>query len=213
MTRGIRATVTFSDPTVCPIADLSAAADTTIESVATSVAPADGSGSVTEFTADAPDLHGHGHDVTRVFSHGAHHRYRVPHDGTVGCPCERLGAHGCPVARYTARDGALTLVFHAADYDELQTVVDDLRDRYPEMSVQRFVRSPPRPADSDAVMVERGKLTTRQLEVLETADEMGYFERPRRTNATGIAAELDIHPSTFREHLAAAESKLLEDIL
>lgn len=42
---------------------------------------------------------------------------------------------------------------------------------------------------------------------------MGYFERPRRANATEVADVLDINPSTFSEHLAAAESKLIEDVL
>jgi predicted DNA binding protein len=49
--------------------------------------------------------------------------------------------------------------------------------------------------------------------VLETAHEMGYFERPRRANGTEVAAALDIDPSTFSEHLAAAQRKLLRDVL
>ncbi len=61
--------------------------------------------------------------------------------------------------------------------------------------------------------MDRGRLTARQREVLETAFEMGYFERPRRANATEVAAELGIGPSTFREHVSAAETKLLEDVL
>jgi len=81
------------------------------------------------------------------------------------------------------------------------------------MNVKRFVRSPVEESSHDHVLVDRGKLTERQLEVLDTAYEMGYFERSRRTNATAVAAALDIDPSTFREHLAAAESKLLEDVL
>ena len=63
------------------------------------------------------------------------------------------------------------------------------------------------------MFVNRGKLTDRQREVLQTAYKMGYFERPKRANATEIAAELDISQSTFTEHLVTAQRKILEDVL
>ena len=65
----------------------------------------------------------------------------------------------------------------------------------------------------DVVFVDRGKLTDRQHEVLRTAYDMGYFERPRGANATEVAASLDINPSTFTEHLLSAQRKLLGDVL
>lgn len=211
MAPGIRATVTFDGPSVCPVTELSAATETRVDSVATSICSDGCTECVTEFTVDAdevPDV-----DITPVFSHGSTHRYRLTHGGDPNCPCERLGVHGCPVSRYVAEDGSLTIVFHAADYDQLRSVVADLRKRFPGMDIERVVRSPDGEQPQDSVLVDRGKLTNRQLEVLEVADDMGYFERPRRTNATQIAAELDINPSTFREHLVAAESKILDDLL
>ena len=57
-----------------------------------------------------------------------------------------------------------------------------------------------------------GALTDRQREVLTVAHEMGYFEHPRDANAEAVAADLDITPSTFAEHLAAAQSKLVDSI-
>jgi len=210
MGSGIRATVEFGAGT-CPVADLSATADATIDAVDASVCPDEGTGSVTEFTlegeADPPER------FTEVFAHGQRRRYRFLHEGGVDCPCECLGAHGCPVTRYVAREGRLTVVFHAADYDELQTLVSDLRDRFPSVDIKRFVRSPDEETTADAVFVDRRKLTDRQREVLATAYQMGYFERPRRANATEVARELGIDPSTFSEHLAAAESKILDDFL
>ena len=211
MSSGIRATVEFSTPDICPIVEHATAAEATVDSVARSVRPTGDVQCTTEFAIDAeyePDG-----DLTPVFSHGSTQRYRLVHDDGVTCPCECLGRFGCPVARYVARDGCLTVVFHAADYDELQTVVGELRDRYPDVDIKRFVRAPAGETAEDSVLVERSKLTDRQLEVLETAHEMGYFENPRRANATEIADELDINPSTFREHLSAAETKLLGDLL
>jgi predicted DNA binding protein len=211
MSSGIRATVEFATPDICPIVEHASRAGATVDSVATSVRPTDECDSVTEFSVDGdcdPD-----DALTPVFSHGSTRRFRFTHDGDVGCPCECLGEFECPVTRYVARDGRLTLVFHAADYEELQTVVGELRDRFPDVDIKRFVRAPAGETARDSVLVDRSKLTGRQLEVLETAHEMGYFEHPRRANATEIAAELDIDPSTFREHIAAAETKLLGDLL
>jgi predicted DNA binding protein len=211
MPSGIRAEVEFDTADICPIVELSAAAETTIDSVSTNVCPPDCTESVTEFSVDSDgDFEV---DVTPIFSHGSSDRYRRTHDDGVDCPCECLGRFGCPVARYVARDGTLTIVFHAADYDRLQEIIGELRGEFPEVDVRRFVQSPAGEQAEDSVFVDRSKLTHRQLEILETAYEEGYFDRPRRSNATEIAAELGINPSTFREHLTAAESKILEDLL
>jgi len=67
--------------------------------------------------------------------------------------------------------------------------------------------------DGDVVFVDRSRLTDRQREVLETAYEMGYFEHPRATNATEVADALDVSLSTFTEHLATAQSKVLAAIV
>nr|WP_328766953.1 helix-turn-helix domain-containing protein [Halomicroarcula nitratireducens] len=201
----------FDTPDICPIVELSAAAETTINSVATNVCSSDRTECVTEFSMDADgDFEV---DMTPIFSHRSSDRYRFTHDDGVDCPCECLGQFGCPVARYVARNGTLTIVFHAADYDQLQEVIGELHDQFPEINIKRLVQSPAGEQAEDSVFVDRGKLTHRQLEILETAYEKGYFDRPRRSNATEIAAELDINPSTFREHLTAAESKILEDLL
>jgi hypothetical protein len=210
MSSGIRATVAFADPEVCPIASLSASTGATVDSVSRSVTP-DDRPPVTEFAIETeapPET-----DLEPVFSHGTTRWYRRHHDGDVDCPCECLGRLGCPVARYVAREGTLTLVFHAADYEVLQEAVGALRERFPTVDIRRFVRAPTDDRRRDSVLVDRSRLTARRLEVLETAHEMGYFERPRRANGTEVAAALDIDPSTFSEHLAAAQRKLLRDVL
>lgn len=211
MSTGIRASVAFPSADICPIVEVAGAAETRIDSVDTSVCPPDCPASVTEFSLDAAtdaDV-----DATPIVSNGGTSRYRVTHDGEASCPCECLGQYGCPVARYVAAEGSLTIEFHAADYEELRTVVDGLRTAFPDVDVQRLVRAPTAERTRDTVHVDRNKLTARQLEILETAEAMGYFDRPRGANATEIAAELDIDPSTFGDHLAAAQSKLLADIL
>lgn len=211
MAPGIRATVEFSSRDLCPVVELSATTGTTVDTVSRTACGDEGGECVTEFaveTDDEPDT-----DLSPVFSHGSTHRYRFPHDDGRECPCELLGQFECPVTRYVAREGDLTLVFHAADYDRLQTIVGRLRDEYPEMNIKRFVRGTPGDQSHQSVLVDRSKLTARQYEILETAYEMGYFERPRQANATEIAEKLDISPATFSEHLAVAQRKLLDDIV
>lgn len=211
MVSGIRATIAFSDPGDCPIARCSTTMDGSIQMVSTSVSKPDGPGGVTEFLAaeEPPD----DVDATPTFDYGNETVYRISHDGDMNCPCEILGVHGCPVHRYLAEDGTLTLVFHAADFETLQTVVSELRDSYPSLDVKQLLQPPLEGSPEERVFVNRGRLTERQREVLETAYEMGYFERPKRANATEIAEYLDITQSTFTEHMMAAQRKLLEDIL
>lgn len=209
MSGGIRATVEFPPPARCTIAELSSEADAIVDSVWTSV-PADGATGVTEFVVEAdrwPD------GAEHVMSIGDRHVLRHVHGGGVTCPCECLGRHGCAVQQYFAQSGRLRLVFNAADFEELQVVVAALRERFPDVDVRRLVRTPGPGASPDAVYVDRGKLTGRQLEVLQTAYRMGYFERPRGANGTDVAEELGVDPSTFSEHLASAQRKLLGDVL
>lgn len=211
MATGIRATVVFSNPGECPIASTAATVDTSIGQVSTSISLPDSAGSVTEFLAptdaSVPD------DVEPIFSYGDQTMYRAQHEGEQSCPCECLGEYGCPVHRYTAADGELTLVFHAPDFETLQTVVGEFRERYPPVDVQRLLQPPLEGTPEDRVFVNRGRLTDRQLEVLEKAYEMGYFERPKQANATEIADQMGIAQSTFTEHLMSAQRKLLDDAL
>lgn len=209
MSTGIRATIEFSTPGLCPLLDASAAAETHIRGVSRSVCASNCSASVTEFSTshefDSPE-------IIPVFEHGESNRYRLRHDDPIGCPCESLGELGCAVSQYIARKGSLTIVFFASDYDELRSAIAVLRERFPGLDLKRLIQSPTNVTHEDTVLVDRGRLTARQREVIRTAYEEGYFERPRRANATEIAAMLDIDPSTFGEHLTAAQGKLLQDV-
>lgn len=209
MSAGIRVTVRFSAPAGCPVADLAARSGQSISDLATSVA--DGtSPPTTEFLVDAetvPD----DYERAPVFAYANRHLYRVTH--AADCPCALLGSYGIPVDRYFASGTDLELVFHADDFERLQTVVGDLRESFPTADIRRMVRESETATTRDAVFVDRGRLTDRQLEVVRTAHEMGFFDQPRAANATDVADALDLSPSTVSEHLQAAQSKLFGDIL
>jgi len=57
------------------------------------------------------------------------------------------------------------------------------------------------------------KLTTRQLGILKSAMEMGFYDFPRRISLTELAGRIGIKPSTLSEILRAAEKSILGSFL
>ena len=154
-------------------------------------------------------------DVTPelVFDYGDHATYRFERERDVACPCEVVEAHDCPTVDVAIRDDGVHVTFHVPDMTDLQALVGDLREQFPSLDVKRLLRSTGDAGAHNLVFVDRGRLTDRQLEVLETAHRMGYFQHPKGANAGEVATELGITRSTFSEHLAAAQGKLLDAIL
>jgi len=64
-------------------------------------------------------------------------------------------------------------------------------------------------SESGVRQLLRVHLTDRQLDVVETAFEMGYYDWPREVTGEDVAAELGIASATFSEHVRTAERKLL----
>mgnify|MGYP000185591842 FL=1 len=150
-------------------------------------------------------------DASVVFETDRAERVRFTREAG-DCICEAVERLGAPVTDVSASRGTLRLSFHATDVETVRAAVDDLDAAFGSVRIDRLARTGG-DEDDDMVLVDRGRLTDRQREVLETAMEMGYFERPRSANATEVAERLDISPSTFAEHLASAQSKLLDSLL
>ena len=212
MGTGIRAEVRVDADGTCPISETAERTGSSPYAISRSVDP--NHERVTEEfmleTEEPPDLE---EDITEVFSYGDRTVYRFSRERGSACPCECVERFSCPVVDVHASDGSLVLVFHVPNMGTLQEVIDTLQSTFSTVDIQRLLRSE---ADSDAhdlVYVDRGALTNRQREVLETAHDMGYFDHPKGANAGEVADALGISPSTFTEHLAAAQSKLLEDVL
>jgi len=216
MTGGIRVELSIDRPDECPLAAMTGAGEAS-HSLSKSTSDRNEDGAVTEeFTLDGgsvvepPD----GVDVNEVFSYGSQSVYRFTREADSGCACERIEDFGCPVADVYVDGETLHLTFHAPDTETLSEVLDNVRDRYPSVSIDRLIRSSGEETEDERLMlVDRGELTRRQQEVLQTAHEMGYFEYPKGANATEVAEELDISASTFTEHLSVAQSKLLSSLL
>lgn len=218
MSSGIRAELSIDSPSDCPIAAVSKKTETASYSVSKSVAPGDEDTMTEEFVLDAevePKLDGDSdlNNPETVFSYGEKQVFRFSRERGTGCPCEQIEQFHCPVIDVHTRDGTLFLAFHAPDMERLSDALSALRDHYPGVSVQRLLRSRVNHEESDLVFVDRSMLTERQREVLETANEMGYFDHPKGANAGEVADALDISTSTFSEHLAASQRKLMDALL
>jgi len=212
---GIRAEVRIHSPEGCPVVGVSEAADAPSTSVTRAV---DDETVTEEFVLHTdrppdPDPTGIEDGVEEVFAYGSKRAYRFQRQRDDDCPCEDIEAHDCPLLETYVRDGSLVVVFHATDLDHLRDVLTDMKARWSNVSVHRLIQSGDERGERDLVFADRGELTDRQTEVLETAHEMGYFDHPKGANATEVAEELGITQATFAEHLAAAQRKLLSSIL
>ncbi len=204
---GLEAAISIESPGDCPVADASAETGERIESVKKTSA---GDRAVEEFelAADAPTPEG----TTEVFGDDRYSVYRFERDPSEPCFCERIESFGCPVVDIHSEDGRLRVVFRPSDVETLQEIIAALREEFGDISLEHLVQSGD-PAERDTVVVDRGRLTDRQREVIETAYEMGYFEHPKGANAGEVAEALGINSATLRGHLSAAQSKLLQSVV
>ncbi|WP_231754538.1 helix-turn-helix domain-containing protein [Halapricum sp. CBA1109] len=56
------------------------------------------------------------------------------------------------------------------------------------------------------------ELTDRQRTAVQKAFVGGFFEWPRGTSGEDLAASMDISPSTYHQHLRAAQRKVFTEI-
>lgn len=204
---GLEAAVSIDDPDGCPVADAAAETGEQIDSVRWTDA---GDRTVEEFELDADTSRPDG--TKEVFGDDRYSVYRFERDRSDTCFCRQIETFGCPVVDVQSNGGDLRVVFRPEDVETLRGVVTTLRETFGDVSLDHLVQSGD-PEQSDTVVVDRGRLTDRQREVLETAYEMGYFEHPKGANAGEVADALDINSATFRGHLSAAQSKLLESVV
>lgn len=213
MTDHVLAEVEVFGPDTCRV-EPHASADAELTDVARSVA-AGGSGEVVEEFTLAGDggAAAEAEAVTEVFTMGSESVYRLSRPEHQQCTCEIVERTGCIVKDVSAGDDSLVVTFLADGMETLRSVITDLRETGESVSLRRLVDGSDDEGRHQPTVLDRGKLTDRQREVVERAWEMGYFEHPREATAGEVADALDICTSTFTEHLAAAQRKLLEDLV
>ncbi|MFB6117108.1 helix-turn-helix domain-containing protein [Halosegnis sp.] len=206
MTSGFRAELRIREPPSCQVA----AATESAGDAAAVTWGGDGA-TVTEEVTLPSDADPDG--MEEVFSDGDRSVYRFDRPADQACVCEVIEQHGAPIRDVRGEDGRLHVTFHVEDVATLRELVGQLRETTGGVSLERLTQSATAGGDRNLVLVDRAALTDRQREVLETAHELGYFARPKGANATEVADALGISRSTFAEHLAAAQSKLLDAVL
>lgn len=128
------------------------------------------------------------------------------------CPALELAELGALPRRVDCTDGCLEIEAEVPAQYNAAEIASQFLEAYPSADLQRQ-----RHKDQFAPLFSRreldraieSRLTDRQAEVLTTAHRNGYYEWPREATAEELAAELDISPATFSEHLRAAERVLV----
>lgn len=219
MPGGIHVEVAIGDPGICQVSPYSSGQERTVTGVSKSPHPDENGQLIEEFTVrTTTDVEPDGgatveSSINQLFDSGEREVFRFTRETPQSCACELVEAHGCPVRDVTADNGTLYVTFVTPDHDTLQSTLEELTDRYDDMSVCRLLQSEESEGTEQSVVVDIGALTDRQHEVLTKAHELGYFEHPRTTSAADVAAQLGIAKSTFAEHLSAAQRNLLEELL
>ncbi|MDF9748224.1 helix-turn-helix domain-containing protein [Natrinema salsiterrestre] len=115
--------------------------------------------------------------------------------------------------RIVLQNDVFEIVATTRDWDQFRSMADEVQETLGEFELLSVTQNeePGEPLDSGRLTeVLVSKLTSDQLEVLETAYNHGYFDVPRETSETDLADELDITQSTINERLRTAERTLLE---
>ncbi|QZP37627.1 helix-turn-helix domain-containing protein [Halobaculum magnesiiphilum] len=129
-----------------------------------------------------------------------------------GCPARRLAELGALPRRVRGSAGRGTIVAEIPSDADAAGIVERFLEETPEATLASKRSKPSMtPLLSEATLHRRleTRLTERQLEVLRTAFDAGYYDWPRESSGKEIAAELGISSATFSEHIHAAERALI----
>ena len=121
-----------------------------------------------------------------------------------------LAAHGIRVVGVDADDAGTRLRLEIPTNRGVHDALDVVTSLYPDASLvsKRRDQSPVRSVSLSGSFADA--LTDRQFEAAKLAHELGFFDRPRRTNGTELAERMEISSSAFHKHLRAAERTLFE---
>jgi len=125
-------------------------------------------------------------------------------------PLRTFVESGGIVRSVEATRGTVTYDVEVACDADVRSLVDRVRRRFPEVSLQSKTERFERTRTERVLRPQSDDLTQRQREVLEAAYRSGYFSWPRDTTAEEVAESMDIAPSTLHSHLRKAEAAVVE---
>jgi len=120
---------------------------------------------------------------------------------------------GAETTAIRAGDGRARLTVELPAGSDARALLDQLATRYPSVDlVARRERERTERTRQELVADVQERLTARQRLALRKAFLGGFFDWPRGTSGEDLAASMDISPSTYHQHLRAAERKVLETL-
>lgn len=128
------------------------------------------------------------------------------------CPAVALAEQNALPRRVNSVDGEGRIVAEVPPDEDAGDIVDEFLAEHPDAELVARRQQPyttPLFSHREFQQVVEEELTERQRDVLSTAHEAGYYEWPREMSGEELAAELDISPPTFQQHLRSAERKLV----
>lgn len=119
-----------------------------------------------------------------------------------------IASYGGRIDSVRLQDADFDIVVHVSTGTDIRTLVEAVRDAYPDARVvaQRRRTRTNRGLDDTGQLAG---LTERQLAVIEAAFYAGFFESPRASTGEELAESLGISPSTFHQHVRVGERKLV----
>ena len=126
------------------------------------------------------------------------------------CLCPVFEEYDCIPTIEAVENGSIVVVVSVPDRGELRGLVDGLRRVDATVSVEWLVSGA---TGAETTEIDVSSITSKQQETLETAMEMGYYERPRTTTLSDLADALGISESAASQRLNTAETKLVRSYL
>ncbi|SFS08165.1 GAF domain-containing protein [Halomicrobium zhouii] len=147
------------------------------------------------------------HSVTHVGGNGAHCFDAVVGGEMVGSV---VAASGGVTQTVTADGRSLVVTVTVPDSLDVRTFLDRLARRYPDTELlARRERESASMARGSFLQRLESSLTDRQLEVLRTAHDQGFFQSPRDATGQDVADALGVSQPTISHHLRAGQGTLL----
>ncbi|APW98619.1 DNA-binding protein [Halobiforma lacisalsi AJ5] len=145
-------------------------------------------------------------------------RKRIHTSADIGsdCVCPAISAFDCVFSLESIRDGSLVFTIVVRDRELITDIVAAIRETGGSVRLERITTDEAEAgagAERDEPSVDAADITAKQREAIELAVELGYYDRPRRTDLQELADRLEISRSAVSQRLNAAESKLLRSFL
>jgi predicted DNA binding protein len=124
-----------------------------------------------------------------------------------------LAERGAETTAIVAETGQVRITLELPASADPRSVIEQLSERYPSTDLlARHERERTEQTKQELVAEIEDRLTSRQQLALQKAYLGGFFDWPRSISGEDLAESMDISPSTYHQHLRAAEKKVLASL-